>query len=99
MMVRIKEIILKTRIFYYLYLILKGANKSLRYPTKPILTNAVLKTKQEYKNALNQVKSLGLIPHIELAKNWDSLSALSIILKLTNKNASILDGGGVNCTL
>jgi SAM-dependent methyltransferase len=94
MMVRIKEIILKTRIFYYLYLILKGTNKSLRYPTKPILTNAVLKTKQEYKNALNQVKSLGLILHTDLAKNWDSLSALSIILKLTNKNASILDGGG-----
>ena len=92
-MVTIKEIILKNRIFYYLYLILKGANKSLRYP-KPILTNAVLKTKQEYKNALDQVKSLGLILHADLAKNWDSLSALSIILKLTNKNASILDGGG-----
>jgi hypothetical protein len=46
---------------------LKGVNKSLRYP-KPILTNAVLKTKQEYKNALNQVKSLGLILHTDLAE-------------------------------
>ena len=72
---------------------MKEANKLPRYP-KSILTNTVLKTKQEYKNALNQVKSLGLILHTDLAKNWDSLSVLSIILKLTNKNASILDGGG-----
>ncbi|MFH0798835.1 MAG: class I SAM-dependent methyltransferase [Pseudomonadota bacterium] len=88
-----KEIALRSELFYYIYLKYKGAHKQSICPGF-IPPNAVLTTEQEYKDALNKIKSSGLIPHIDLPKNWDSLGALYQVLKQTGKSASILDAGG-----
>ena len=55
--------------------------------------NAVLKTQDEWRSTVEQVKSLGLPPHRDLPKNWDSLAALNCILRRTDKTAHILDAG------
>jgi SAM-dependent methyltransferase len=57
-------------------------------------SNAVLKSEQEICDSLAQVERLGLPPMAERAKNWDSLAALSLILKTTDRRAGIFDAGG-----
>ena len=61
---------------------------------KEVAYNAVLKNEKEYKNSVKEAGVLGLPIHKDLPKNWDSLAALSIILKHVDKNSSILDAGG-----
>ncbi|MBN1472360.1 MAG: class I SAM-dependent methyltransferase [Syntrophaceae bacterium] len=56
--------------------------------------NAVLKNHSEVSRAVSQVCRLGLPAMNYPAKNWDSLSALDLILKCTSKKARIFDAGG-----
>ena len=55
--------------------------------------NAVLQTRQEWEQAIAQALDLGLPLHQDPPKNWDSLAALSAILKRTDASARILDAG------
>lgn len=54
----------------------------------------VLKSGKEVQECLEQVERLGLPPMAELSKNWDSLAALDLILRTTDRNARIFDAGG-----
>lgn len=58
-----------------------------------IAENAVLQTRQQWKNAAMQALNLNLPLHPDPPKNWDSLAALGTILNNTNKTAAILDAG------
>ena len=60
---------------------------------KTFQENAVLKTHDEWRSTVERVKNLGLPPHRDLPKNWDSLAALQCILRRTDKTAHILDAG------
>lgn len=71
--------------------ILKG--RGLEAPGWVPGENEVLKRKQQWFDALDQVVRLGLPHHLELPKNWDSLAALGCILGRTEREASILDAG------
>jgi hypothetical protein len=63
------------------------------YPDAP-WANAVLKTRDEVDRSIDQVRQLGLPVMKRPNKNWDSLAALDLILKRTNRNARIFDAGG-----
>jgi len=56
--------------------------------------NGVLKNQDESEKAVCQVRELRLPVMNDLPKNWDSLAALDLILKSTDKNAKIFDAGG-----
>jgi len=56
--------------------------------------NAVLKSQGEVDRAISQVRKLGLPLMEDFPKNWDSLAALDLILKCTDKDARIFDAGG-----
>ena len=71
--------------------ILKG--RGLEAPRWAPGENDVLKRRQQWFDALDQVVRLGLPHHLELPKNWDSLAALDCILRRTGREASILDAG------
>ena len=55
---------------------------------------AVLKSAEEAQESFEQVQRLGLPPVAHLAKNWDSLAALDLILRTTDTKARIFDAGG-----
>lgn len=61
---------------------------------EPRPENMVLQTKSEWEEAFDEVKRLKLPPHVGPPKNWDSLAALSCILKRTGRDAAVLDAGG-----
>lgn len=65
------------------------------FPKLPVVDweNAVLQTRQEWETAIAQVMNLGLSPHPDPPKNWDSLAALNAILKYTHSKARVLDAG------
>lgn len=65
-------------------------------PAKPtyIADSAVLQTVSEYEKAVNELRQCGLVPHNDLPKNWDHLSALTAILNQKDGKASVLDAGG-----
>ena len=67
-------------------------HKPLGYPNFP-KANCALKNRQEWTDALEQMKSLGLPRHEDAPKNWDTLAALDSILKKFDKKAKILDAG------
>ncbi len=56
--------------------------------------NAVLKNQTEVEGAVRQLRELGLPVMKKSAKNWDSIAALDLILKCTNKDAKVFDAGG-----
>ena len=90
---KLRDTLLQSERVYRLYLKYKwGAARPRGYP-QAHWKNAVLKTHEEWKGALEQVKSLGLPPHIVPSKNWDSLAALDSILNHTHPAAHILDAG------
>jgi hypothetical protein len=51
--------------------------------------NAVLQTRRESDEAINQITSLGLPLHLDAPKNWDSLTALDCILSNTSRGAVV----------
>ena len=55
--------------------------------------NTTLKSEMEVKQAIAQVKQLGLNPHKFVPKNWDSLAALDLILQRVLTNEKVLDAG------
>ena len=90
---KLRDAILWTEAGYRFYLKYKWrVDKPLGYPKAP-WRNAVLKTRQEWENAVGQVKNLGIPPHPVSSKNWDHLAALDCILKRTDCAAHVLDAG------
>lgn len=69
-----------------------GRYKPVSPPRAP-WKNTVLKTEQEWKDAVEQAERLGLPLHFDPPKNWDSLAALDCILQTTTPEARILDAG------
>lgn len=69
-----------------------GVDKPKGHPESPS-ENGVLRTRQQSEHAVELVRKLGLYPHPDPLKNWDSLAALSAVLKSINKKAYILDAG------
>jgi SAM-dependent methyltransferase len=67
--------------------------RSLDLPREAPAENGVLKREKDWRDALEEVVRLGLPHHPDLPKNWDSLAALSCILKRTGRGAVILDAG------
>jgi hypothetical protein len=70
-----------------------GATGPHGYP-EALWHNAVLKREEELNRAINQVQKLGLPLISDAPKNWDSLAALDLILRCTDKKARIFDAGG-----
>ena len=67
-----------------------------RFPPRPpqhAWINTALKSNQQIQAALEEVRSCGLPPHLDLPKNWDAITALSLVLKYTGTSAKILDAG------
>jgi SAM-dependent methyltransferase len=60
---------------------------------KQRLQNGVLQSRSEWESALTETRELGLPPHQDPPKNWDSLAALSAILERTTPTARVLDAG------
>jgi len=60
-------------------------------PTSPC---GVLRSEGDVRAAVAEVQRLGLPPHFEPAKNWDSLAALDLILRSTTRRALVVDAGG-----
>jgi len=54
----------------------------------------VLRSERDVQEALAEVARLGLPPHGNPAKNWDSLAALDLILRCTTPRARVFDAGG-----
>ena len=88
----LKDALLRTKLGYRGYLRYQGhpAPKA-----RPVTSNynSVLQTRNEWEKALEQVEALGLPPHPDPPKSWDSLAALSLILERTESGARILDAG------
>jgi SAM-dependent methyltransferase len=55
---------------------------------------AVLRTADEYKFAVDELTALQLQRHNDDPKNWDSMAALSAILRSVPTSGRILDAGG-----
>lgn len=55
---------------------------------------AVLKTINDVDNSIKEIRDLGLPIMRDIPKNWDSLIALKVILKFTDKNSKVFDAGG-----
>lgn len=78
-----------------------GAYRRSAPPARPRwadfhLRSAVLTTRTDAAAAVVEVRSLGLSPYDSPAqKNWDSLAALSAIVKTTAPESRILDAGAV----
>lgn len=90
---KISGAVLRPEIVYRLYLKYRhGAGRPRGTPNAP-WQNAVLKSRREWEDALGQVRSLRLPPHIDEVKNWDHLAALDCVLKNTDRSAHVLDAG------
>jgi len=56
--------------------------------------NVALQSKEEWQRARSEVIDLGLKPHVDPPKSWDSLAALDLILReLQSPSSAILDAG------
>jgi len=88
------DLLIKTSFGYKLSLKKRGYNIHPDRSLKVATQNGILKSKLELDGAIEETIRLGLLLHGDTPKNWDSFSALQSILKLTNKNARILDAGG-----
>jgi len=72
--------------------VILGVGQPRGFPTAP-WHNAVLKSRAEWKSALEQIDTLGLPRHTDPYKNWDSLAMLDFILRNTDRRATVLDAG------
>jgi SAM-dependent methyltransferase len=90
---RLQSILLRTESGYRFFLKRTyGVDNLKGYPEVP-WENGVLKTPRQWEDAVEQVRQLGLYPRSDPSKNWDSLAALSTILRRTDNKAYILDAG------
>lgn len=90
----LRQAIIQTEIGYR-FILKKNyrVDRPIGYP-KVTWQNTALKTREQWEQALEQTQQLGLPPHPDLQKNWDSLVALNCILQSTDPSAHILDAGG-----
>lgn len=56
--------------------------------------NTTLKTKADWRRAVECTRRAGLHPHPDPPKNWDAMGSLDLILDRTDTSARILDAGG-----
>jgi SAM-dependent methyltransferase len=90
----IRKLLKPTRLGYKILLARdEGYSMSPRRPDAPWM-NRALRDREEVESSLNQVRSIGLIPHPDAPKNWDALAALDLIIKQTDKGSRVLDAGG-----
>jgi len=90
---RIKSEILQSDAAYRLYLKLKfGTGRPAVRPELP-LPNGVLKSREEWQEALAKAKADRLPLHRGGEKNWDHLAAVFAILSSTTTSARVLDAG------
>ena len=89
-----RDVVFQSESLFRLYLSLQSGSRSPAGSPEPRPENMVLQTKAEWEEALDEVKRLRLPPHVGAPKNWDSLAALSCILKRTSRDAAVLDAGG-----
>lgn len=89
----VRDMLLRPESVFRLYLRLRG----VRLPARPfpqwLVRCGVLKTRQEWQQALRQMNVLHLPRHRDDAKNWDTLTALTQVLAETTPDAQILDAG------
>ena len=90
---RILDITLATNLGYRLYLRHKSGRWRPSGSPNARWMNTVLETRESWEKSFEQVKMLGLPPHPDAAKNWDSLAALDCVLSEYESNAWILDAG------
>ena len=78
----LRKVLMRTSIGYR-FLLRKehGITGPNGYPNAP-WANAVLRSQEEVDSAVEQVRKLGLPLMSDLSKNWDSLAALNIILRI-----------------
>ena len=79
--------------FYYCNLLTRNREKALSYIHNYEHINTVLKTEQEVKESIENLKKLKLYPHGDQPKNWDCYRAFSFILNYRSQNSTILDVG------
>lgn len=91
---RFRDVAFRSESIFRLYLRLQLGSVSPAGSPEPRPENMVLQTKSEWEEALDEVKRLKLPPHVGPPKNWDSLAALSCILKRTRRDAVVVDAGG-----
>lgn len=88
-----RQILCRSTPGYLFYMrLIHGVGRPAGRPAAP-WHNAVLQNKRESDEALSQVKALGLPPHGDAPKNWDSLAALDVILSRVPPTGRILDAG------
>jgi SAM-dependent methyltransferase len=88
----LRDAFLRTQLGYRWLLRRSGATGPRGLPEAP-WANAVLSSWAAAEAAIAQVRALGLPPHSDVPKNWDSLAALDAILRHTTPQADILDAG------
>ena len=70
-----------------------GVYSKPKYPQR-FIKRAVLKNINDVNNSVKEIHDLGLPIMTDIPKNWDSLIALKIILKFTDKDSKVFDAGG-----
>lgn len=90
------DFIFKYNVIYKNYLKLLGYNFSPNLSHKIPWNNTTLKKREDLRlcNHIIQKSKLNFHPQLVLAKNWDNLIALNIILQNSTKSSLILDAGG-----
>jgi SAM-dependent methyltransferase len=89
----LENFVCRTQPGYRAFLKLRhGARVPHLLPRAP-WSNTTLKSHSEIDSALKQIRELGLVAHGDVPKNWDALSALTVILNHTDSSAVILDAG------
>jgi len=76
-----------------MHLMLKGYRRPSFLPNCSSWDNCALGSNDRAREALELTRRLGLPPHNDIPKNWDSLIALSRILESTGPDAHVLDAG------
>jgi SAM-dependent methyltransferase len=92
-MQRLRNVLIRTEMGYRSYLKRTYGIDNPKGHPELSWENGVLRTRQEWERSVELVTNLGLHPHPDLPKNWDSLVALNAVLKRTGKKACILDAG------
>ncbi len=92
---RLREIVLRTGRGSRMYWNWRwGRRTPAGRPDAPWV-NRALKRRAEWEAAVAQVRTLGLPPHRDPPKNWDSLAAVAEILRRTEPGARVLDAGAM----
>lgn len=79
--------------FYCCRLRVRNRERALVYIHNCKHINTVLRTEQEVKESIKNIKKLKLYPHGEQTKNWDCYRAFSFVLNYGSQNSMILDVG------